>query len=370
MRDLQAFTDADAGTLADVRNRLEFARTVRQRTLYDDTVREKWKEAIEQISDVDECPAYDGLELEAREGLMPIGRDPDSGLWEFAHLQSGRPAERGADGKLGIDDATGLVFVLIPGETFRMGAVLPVGDRAAGSPNVDPHATRIEYPDHEIRLAPFFMSKYEMTQGQWQRFTSKNPSFYSAGRTFGGQTFTLHNPVENVTWEACGETLRRLGLMLPTEAQWEYATRGGTTTVWWTGNDVKSLENAANIADSYYKSHGAKDTDLHSPEIDDGHFAHAPIGAYRANGFGLHDVVGNVWEWCRDGFDSYARPVRAGDGLREAPDAPGHVYRGGGFNLPARYTRSALRFNGESGFSHVSVGVRPAMALREQISSL
>src|SRR5262245_66256570 len=107
-------------------------------------------------------PRYEGLELAPQLGLLPLGQDPESGLWEFADLQTGDPPERGSHGKLDLKTGFGLVFVLLPGGNFWMGAqnADPV------KPNFDPHA-QIDEALHQVRLSPFFLSKYEMTQGQW-----------------------------------------------------------------------------------------------------------------------------------------------------------------------------------------------------------
>src|SRR5262245_55448530 len=96
----------------------------------------------------------------------------------------------------------GIVFVLLPGGTFRMGATKPPDeDTPMNSPNVDPAAEPREGPVTEITLEPFFMSKYEMTQGQWQRLVRRNPSCYRPGDLDG--KVDLRNPVEQVSWEDC-----------------------------------------------------------------------------------------------------------------------------------------------------------------------
>ncbi|MHC4263682.1 MAG: bifunctional serine/threonine-protein kinase/formylglycine-generating enzyme family protein, partial [Planctomycetota bacterium] len=113
-------------------------------------------------------------ELTPQMGLVPIGTDPDSGLWEFAHLATGTPAERGEDRKLILTEETGVVLVLIPGGTFVMGAQSSDPD----GPNYDPQAWRDEGPPHEVTLSPYLLSKFEMTQGQWLAATGTEPSYY------------------------------------------------------------------------------------------------------------------------------------------------------------------------------------------------
>jgi hypothetical protein len=105
--------------------------------------------------------AYPGLDLQPRVGLVPLGPDPSTGLWEFGDLVTGLPPERDADGRLMITEDTGLVFVLIPAGAFQMGT------------------GAMDAPRHDVTLtAPYFISKYEMTQGQWLRLTGVNPSRY------------------------------------------------------------------------------------------------------------------------------------------------------------------------------------------------
>ena len=243
--DLTAFLNPNPtkGLVAHVLTRRAFAESVQQETI--GKYETKWADAIKSIADKEDSPKYGGLEIKPQLGLIPIGKDPASGLWEFAHLATGDPAERDADGKLLLKEETGLVFVLLPGGTFAMGAQ----STHASGPNYDPQALSNEGPVHEVTLSPFFLSKYEMTQGQWLRLVGSNPSRHLPGTKNQGKVIVdFSNPVEQVSWEDCDLWLGRLGLMLPTEAQWEYAARGGTTTPWWTGLEPSALSKAASIS--------------------------------------------------------------------------------------------------------------------------
>jgi len=352
---LQTFIDPDprVGTIASVDERLAFTRTVREKTIEMYAV--EWKKAIASIASEEKCPAYKGLVITPQIGLVPLGRDPATGLWEFAHLQTGEIPYRDEGGRLVIDRETGIIFVLIPGGTFLMGAQR--GDPE--KPSYDPLANDDEGPVHEVMLSPFFLSKYEMTQGQWERFTGDNPSYYQSG---GLVTKPGLHPVEQVSWEDCRRVMERLGLVLPTEAQWEYAARAGTTTPWWTGAEKESLEGSANLADAFCKKNGGPPSWPYEEWLDDRFVVHGPVGSLRANGFGLHDVQGNVWEWCRDGYGDHAAPAAPGDGERRAPSR-NRVNRGGCFNTSAERARSAYRDNGVPGDRSADLGLRPARVI-------
>ena len=345
-------------TIASVKQRLEFAQSIQKNsiTYYQD----EWNEAIAQIADLDECPEYNGLELKEQLGLVPIGRDPESELWEFWHVQTGEQPQRDDDGKLLLTEEMGLVFVLIPGGSFWMGAQAT----DPGGHNYDPQAEIDECGRDgnpvEVTLDAYFVSKYELTQGQWQRFMGSNPSSYSPGERLGDNVTTLLHPVEQVSWEDCVEMLGRLDLQLPTEAQWEYGCRAGTETPWWTGADKGELDQAGNLADQYCKKNGGATSWLYEDDLNDGFVVHAPVGRYRANAFGLHDVIGNVSEWCVDDYGGYANATRTGDGRRVVPGASSRVSRGGCFANPAVYNRSASRSNITPGYHFNLQGVRPA----------
>ena len=363
--DLAEFADGERGLCAAVRERLAWATSVRAASIEDRSG--EWERAIAAIAASDGVAAselYRGLQIAPQTGLVPLGMDPASGLWEFAQLRSGRGAgavpRRGPeDGELAYDGReAGLVFVLLPGGTFTMGCQSedPLG------PRYDPRAEPHESPPHPVTLAPFFLSKYELTQAQWERLSGgETPSYYRAGsHSHGVPTVTGDHPVEQVSWRMAVDLLERHGLVLPTEAQWEYSCRAGTETVWSPGDEVPSLRGYVNVADAAaaraapWKAESA---------IDDGHVIHAPVGSFQPNAFGLLDMHGNVFEWCLDTFAFYERPARGGDGLRMGPEGNDRVSRGGCFRSTAVRARSGNRNMTGPDIRSVNLGLRPARPL-------
>jgi len=346
------------GRVGDVRRRLEFARTVDRRTLEGEAVA-LWDEASASVA---RSPRYPGLALAPQRGLVPLGADPHSGLEEFAHLQSGEVPRRSESGELELGAEHGIVLVLIPGGTFDMGAQRGDPD----GPNHDPMAEVDEAPVHRVELAPYFLGKHEVTQAQWERATGRSPSYYGISSSNSGPDILVH-PVEEISWSEAIDGLRRLGLQLPTEAQWERAARGDTTTPWWTGIEKTGLDGAGNLSDGAEKQAQQEVGKLERVEegwLWDSWAVHATIGYFRPNPFGIHDVVGNVWEWCLDEWGDYSLATRAGDGLRlvEQP-SPYRPLRGGSFNSPAEYARSARRGSSVPDYRHSNIGLRAARPL-------
>ncbi len=369
--DLEAFANPESGLCSGgtdrkhgwgVERRLELARTLGERTVNGTDAARRWREAIDSIRDRAQCPKYDGMVIAPQLGLLPIGRDPQSGLWEFAHVPTGEPAQRGSDGALAMKEGTGLVFVLVPAGAFWMGA--QKSDPAAH--NFDPECEPTEGPVNSVSLDAYFLSKYEMTQDQWQRFTGNDPSEYAPPSVHGGRETTLLHPVESVSWIVATEVLRRLDLLLPTEAQWERGARADTETTWWTGSEPSTLQGAANVADAYAKLHNGPPNWAYTESLDDGYLIHAPVGTFRANGFGLHDTIGNVFELCRDGWGTYDAPVRAGDGEREVAKANSHMIRGGSYLQAPKRVRSSYRVDVTPSYHDFSVGIRPARKLERE----
>ncbi len=364
----------DLSSLADlvpnVQARREHAATLWQRSIGDR--REQWDEAIAAFGQSDE---YVDFALTPQLGLVPLGPDPRSGFLEFAYLQFVTPGTGSARipwrdpecGRLSIDEDTYPVFVLLPGGTFWLGAQAedPGGFRFDG--NALPEAG----PPHQIPLDPFFLSKYEMTQAQWSWATGHNPSLYYPGPTMGGYAtgVTLRNPVETVSWDDCADVLSRLELGFPTQAQWEYGCRAGTDTVWFTGNEPTSLSGYANVADEGAAT-GFSGGWAFTKGLFDGAIAHAPVGSYKPNGFGLHDMHGNVTEWCGDsGWEYDGGNFLLGTGERFDRDPRSEeravgIYRGGSFYGVAFKARSCGRGGGRSGTRYFKNGIRPAISVR------
>ena len=211
--------------------------------------------------------------------------------------------------------------------------------------NYDPGAQPNESPVHEVAIGPFFLSKYEMTQAQWRRLAGgETPSCFKADTEFCGQQITLRNPVECVDWSMCDTVMMRQGLVLPTEAQWEYGCRAGSTTPWWTGQERESLRTpklVANLSDQAAVRAEMVGEAIDWPEFDDGYAVHAPVGSLPGNRFGLHDTHGNVREWCRDSIVSHA-PAQPASGQRLTGVAA-HPSRGGDFQCGPGVARSAWR---------------------------
>ncbi|QDU69090.1 bifunctional serine/threonine-protein kinase/formylglycine-generating enzyme family protein [Engelhardtia mirabilis] len=295
----------------------------------------RWEQARRSISTAD---AYSGLELEPIWGLVPIGRDRESGLWEFWHVLSGAEPRRSELGEIVVEDGSGVVLVLVPGGTFWMGAQADAPD----APNYHQSARENEGPVRFVTVAPFLLSKYELTQAQWSRLAGYNPSGFQ-GVEHGVDP---RHPVEHVSWVDCNQVLDRFGLGMPSEAQWEYACRAGTQTPWSTGAKESSLTDgdAANIKAETVR------------------LRHSPVGSFRPNAFGLHDMHGNVWEFCSDLYRT--TPAEPASPAVEPGDSPTHPTRGGCFLSVPDKARSAYRDSATPTFHEGILGVRPALSLR------
>lgn len=344
LADLEHFA-ATKGPLADVEQRLAWAQKVHRVSFVEHEA--QWTTAIAAIA---VSPRYGGLRLAPQLGLVPLGEDEASGLWEFLHLQSGGPPRRDARGRL--DPASGIVLVLLPGGTATIGA--QSGD--ASKPHFDPEAGK-RHAVQTVTLRPFFVAKYEMTRAQWERIVGDKPWFFTKSFMTGS------HPAENLSWEMADAAMRRLDLALPTDAQWEYACRAGTTTIWSCGDDPALLGTCANLAGTETKGLDVG-PDRFSPEHHDPHVVTAPVGSMQPNAFGLHDMHGNIGEACADSVVDHSGPLRDGDGLREGGDPRRtRAMRGGAFSERTELARSMAWADVVPDSRVVQLGVRPARPL-------
>lgn len=349
---LKRFTqDTDARvTIPSLVRRLGHAREVRRRTI--DDVAGLWRSSIDAIAASDR---YAGLRIEPIEGLIPLGADPASNLHEFADAVSGDLPIRDESGKLVLGDEAAIVYVLVPGGTFKMGAQ----SKDPTAPHYDQEAADDEGPVHDVELEPYLLSKFEMTQAQWLRLAGSNPSRFRAEHSDNHSKHGPRSPVDNVSWFDCQRVLRRCGAVLPTEAQWERACRGGGDATYATGDDVASLKGHANLADE-----GSAPLFISGWRYEKGFFdgfnVTAPVGSLSANPFGFHDMHGNVQEWCRDWYQVY--PGRTIQGLY-SPLSGMRVMRGGCWDTVASVTRCADRTQHAPTVASPVFGVRPAREL-------
>ena len=224
--------------------------------------------------------------------------------------------------------------------------LIPAGTFAMGSPGAEGEAS--ERPQHQVAVPAFYMSKYEVTQKQYQALMGINIS------EFQGEDL----PVENVSWTFANDFCDRLTQVtgikhrLPTEAEWEYACRAGTTTSYAFGNSLSSSQ--ANFDDG--TTGGSAQSSVNRRRT-------TPVGSFKPNGFGLYDMHGNVWEWCVDVFhDSYnGAPANGsawgdGQGLR--------VLRGGSWLSSVEALRSALRQRGDVELEAATIGFRVVTVAR------
>jgi formylglycine-generating enzyme required for sulfatase activity len=227
-------------------------------------------------------------------------------------------------------NSIGMKFVLIPAGTFMMGA-----DKNFES------AYDNELPRHQVRISkPFYLGVYEVTQQEWTAVMGNNPSY------FKGED----NPVETVNWDDAQDFIKRLNqkeghsrYRLPTEAEWEYAERAGSTSAYYFGDDESQLGDYA-----WYEDNSGQE-------------AH-PVGQKRPNAWGLYDMIGNILEWTQDWYgETYYAHSPSADPTGPSSDAF-RVLRGCGWVYAARHCRSAYRFGREPANRNENFGFRLALS--------
>jgi formylglycine-generating enzyme required for sulfatase activity len=226
-------------------------------------------------------------------------------------------------------DGEDLILIRIPAGDFQMGDP----DGKAGT-------------QHHVRITkPFYLSKFPVTQVQWEAVTGNNPSnFYGATR-----------PVERVSWEDCQSFLRKLNMThgkagkfgLPSEAQWEYACRAGSNTAFFFGDDPSRLGEYA-----WYEKNS--DTETH------------PVGEKKPNAWGLHDMVGNLAQWCADWYDGRYYDISPEDDPTGPATGSERVIRGCGLAPTESGCESGARSGCKPNERALSVGLRVKLDPPEQ----
>jgi formylglycine-generating enzyme required for sulfatase activity len=243
-----------------------------------------------------------------------------------------------------IPGALPLEMILVPEGSFKMG----VGTYERGK-------YRDEEPQHNVTISKsFYIGKYEVTQAQWLSIMGSNPS------TFGGNP---DNPVEMVSWidvQIFISALNELGLgvfRLPTEAEWEYACRAGTTTRFFFGDALDCVDRGDDFCETLDQYSWWRGNYFTLP----GNYGTRSVGLKLPNSWGLYDVHGNVWEWTADWYGPYS------DEPQVDPQGPAEgvlkVIRGGMFRSHARYVRAGFRDRIWPGFKYSRIGFR---LVREQ----
>ncbi len=231
-------------------------------------------------------------------------------------------------------DKIGMKFVYIPPGSFMM-----------GSPREEPGRYGRELLHKVILSRGFYMQTTEVTQAQWKAVMRNNPScIHEDSPDF---------PVEKVSWNDAKMFIRKLNRMdsgrryrLPTEAEWEYSCRAGTTT----------LFNWGDTADCSKANYGV--TFIHRECKGQNPGRPVETASFPPNSLGLYDMHGNVWEWCQDRFGSYS-PEKVTD-PHGSYSNPERVLRGGGWDVPSRFCRSANRDGAYQGKRDCSIGFRVA----------
>lgn len=218
-------------------------------------------------------------------------------------------------------------MVRVEGGTFTMGATSEQGSDADSDEN----------PTHQVTLSDYYIGRYEVTQAQWEAVMGNNPSYYKNNGS--------NCPVENVSWNDCRDFIERLNSLagmnfrLPTEAEWEYAARGGNKSKGYKYSGSNSIGDVAWYYNSSNETH--------------------PVGTKLPNELGLYDMSGNVWEWCSDWYGNYSSSSQTNP--TGTTSGSYRVGRGGGWRSNAQYCRVSLRYGDDPDNRDRYLGLRLAL---------
>lgn len=263
---------------------------------------------------------------EAIDSIVTYNYDetPPSGGGSSDNGNGGTPAFDGKD-KVFTVNGVSFTMIAVKGGTFTMGAT-----------SEQTGANSDELPTHSVTLSDYYIGETEVTQELWSAVMGSNPSNF---------TGNMQRPVEKVSWNDCQTFISRLNELtgetfrLPTEAQWEYAARGGNQAQGRLYSGSDAIDGVA-----WYKSNSSSTTH--------------PVKTKAPNELGIYDMSGNVWEWCSDWYGSYSSAAQTD------PTGPFtgsyRVCRGGGLNYYASGCRVACRFHDAPTISYFSLGLRLA----------
>ena len=229
-------------------------------------------------------------------------------------------------------------MVRVQGGTFTMGATPEQGDDAES----------YEKPTHQVTLSDYYIGETEVTQELWQAVMGYNPSF------FNDKSDSKKCPVEYVSWNDCQTFIKKLNQLtgrnfrLPTEAEWEFAARGGIKSRHYKyagGSDIGSV--------AWYYDNACEEG------VSSLDFGTHPVGKKAANELGIYDMTGNVWEWCSDGYGDYSSSAQTNP---KGPSSASHrVYRGGSWHNNARNCRVSCRCGWHPDSRYLNLGLRLAL---------
>ncbi len=242
------------------------------------------------------------------------------------------------------EPADSTIVTLLGGNVDMAFVYISPGTFTMGSPDSEPGRSSFEGPQHKVTISEgFYLGKYEVTQGQWEAVMGTSP--------WSGRSYVQSNPghpAVHVSWDDAQAFVQKLNAAagselyrLPTEVEWEYSCRSGTTTRWSFGDNESDLGDYA-----WYRSNAWDAGEQYAHEV----------GTKKASPWGLHDMHGNVSEWCEDWSGSYSGSAQT--------DPPGpsagsfRVQRGGAFLSSARNVRSADRFLNSPAFRDIIFGFR------------
>lgn len=225
---------------------------------------------------------------------------------------------------------------VVNGVSFRMVAI-EGGTFTMGASEQDSNAYDWEKPVHQVSLDGFSIGETEVTQELWQAVMGSNPSYFTGNKL----------PVENVSWNDCQTFITKLNQLtgqnfrLPTEAEWEFAARGGNQSQGYKYAGSNTIDDVAWYWDNSSETH--------------------EVGTKQANELGLYDMSGNVWEWCQDWYSSSYYSESVVNNPQGPSTGSSRVYRGGSWNFSARYCRVSYRYFNTPTFTLSDLGLRLAL---------